>query len=707
MNIKEVLVGLMREKGYRPLKKQELAKIFDINKYQRKDFYKLIDQMEKEGYILKSTNDKYGLPENMGYIKGKVQMSDMGYAFLIPEDKNLKDLFIGKEATKSSMDGDTVLAMVIREATEDKRAEGKIIKILERANKTIVGKFQQNTNFGFVVPESKKLKQDIYVANKKNRGAKNNQVVVVEIEKWPEEGRKPEGRIVQILGYMSEPGVDVEAIIKQFNLPEDFPKEVHKESKKVEEVISEDEIKRRLDLRSKKIFTIDGKDAKDLDDAISIEKLEDGNYLLGVHIADVTHYVKERSALDVEALNRGTSIYLVDRVIPMLPKKLSNGVCSLNPNVDRLTLSVLMTITPQGKVVSHDIKETIICSVERLNYTDISNLLENDDEQLKMRYDNILEDLYTAEKLAAILRSKREQRGAIDFDFDEAKVILGERGKVASIDKYDRRVANRMIEEFMLVCNETVSEAMFWTETPFLYRIHEDPDDERMNVFIRFINNFGYTIKGIEDGEIHPKELQKILDQVKGKREEAVINTLMLRSLKKARYSSVPEGHFGLSAEYYSHFTSPIRRYPDLQIHRIIKEFINAELNTKRDFHYRGILPKVAEQSSTMERRAEEAERESVKMKMAEYMKSHIGEEYEGIISGVTSFGLFVELDNTIEGLVHVNKMPGYYVFDEVEFALYDENSGKEYKLGDTIRIRVAGADVTKREIDFVIVESE
>jgi ribonuclease R len=314
-----------------------------------------------------------------------------------------------------------------------------------------------------------------------------------------------------------------------------------------------------------------------------------------------------------------------------------------------------MTITPQGKVVSHDIKETIICSVERLNYTDISNLLENDDEQLKMRYDNILEDLYTAEKLAAILRSKREQRGAIDFDFDEAKVILDERGKVASIDKYDRRVANRMIEEFMLVCNETVSEAMFWTETPFLYRIHEDPDDERMNVFIRFINNFGYTIKGIEDGEIHPKELQKILDQVKGKREEAVINTLMLRSLKKARYSSVPEGHFGLSAEYYSHFTSPIRRYPDLQIHRIIKEFINAELNTKRDFHYRGILPKVAEQSSTMERRAEEAERESVKMKMAEYMKSHIGEEYEGIISGVTSFGLFVELDNTIEGLVHVN----------------------------------------------------
>lgn len=705
MNIKEVLVGLMKEKGYKPLKKQDLAKIFDINKHQRKDFYKLIDQMEKEGYILKSSNEKYGVPENMGYIKGHVQMSEMGYAFLIPEDEALGDLFIGKEETKSAMDGDIVLAMIVREATENKRAEGKIIKILERVNKTIVGKFQQNSNFGFVVPESKKMKQDIYVPNKKTRGAKNNQVVVVEIEKWPEEGRKPEGKIVEILGYMSEPGVDVEVIIKQFNLPEDFPKEVYKETKKVEETISKEEINRRLDLRNKKIFTIDGKDAKDLDDAISIEKLNDGNYVLGVHIADVTHYVKERSPLDIEALNRGTSVYLVDRVIPMLPKKLSNGVCSLNPNVDRLTLSVMMTITPQGKVVSHDIKETIIRSVERLNYTDISNLLENDDIELKKRYEGILDDLYLAEKLAAILRLKREQRGAIDFDFDEAKVILDENGKVASIDKYDRRVANRMIEEFMLVCNETVSEAMFWTETPFLYRIHEDPDEERMNVFIRFINNFGYTIKGIEDGEVHPKELQKILEQVKGKKEEAVINTLMLRSLKKARYSSVAEGHFGLSAEYYSHFTSPIRRYPDLQIHRIIKEFINAEFNTKRDSHYRKILPKVAEQSSTMERKAEEAERESVKMKMAEYMKAHIGETYEGIISGVTSFGLFVELENTIEGLVHVNKMLGYYVFDETEFTLYDDTSGKEYKLGDTVNIKVIGADVTKRQIDFIIIE--
>lgn len=705
MNIKEVLVKLMREKGYKPLRKQDLVMIFDINKYQKKDFYKLIDQMEKEGYIVKSSNNKYSVPEKMGYIKGTIQMSEMGYGFLIPEEEGLKDIFISKDSIDTAMDGDEVVVSIINEASESKRAEGKIIKILTRANKTIVGRYKDNKTFGFVVPENRKIKLDVYVPKKKTMKAKTDQVVVVEIEKWPKEGKKPEGKIIEILGYMSDPGVDVQAIIKQFDLPEAFPNKVELEAENIDEKISEKEISRRLDLRNINIFTIDGKDAKDLDDAISIEKLDNGNYKLGVHIADVTHYVKERSELDKEALKRATSTYLVDRVIPMLPRKLSNGVCSLNPNVDRLTLSVFMEVSNQGKVVDHEIKETIINTVERLNYTDISNLLENDDVELKTRYSNILKELKLGEELAQILRNKRDQRGAIDFDFDEAKVILDDNGKVIDIAKYDRRVANRMIEEFMLLCNETVSEYMFWTESPFLYRIHEEPDEERINVFIRFVNNFGYTIRGIENGEIHPKELQKLLSQVKGKKEEAVINTLMLRSLKKARYSSVPEGHFGLSAEYYSHFTSPIRRYPDLQIHRIIKEFINSKLNEKRSFHYKGILSKVAEQSSTMERKAEEAERESIKMKMAEYMKQYIGKEFDGVISGVTSFGIFVELDNTVEGLVHVNKMKGYYVFDEENFAMHSEESKLEYKLGDFVRIRVKGSDVAKREIDFEFVD--
>lgn len=705
MNIKDIIVQMMREQEYRPLKAQDFANALEINKYQKKDFYKLLDEMEKEGYIIKNTKGKYGLPEKMGYITGTVQINERGFGFLIPDAIGMRDIFLSKDEVRDIMDGDKVMALITAKEVDGKRAEAKIVKILERGIKLVVGQFQKNQNFGFVLPESKKINRDIYIPKAKCALAQDGQIVVAEIEKYPEDGKKPEGKIVEVLGFVGDKGVDVLTIIKQFALPEEFPAEVVAASEQIPESVSDEEIANRMDLRGQNIFTIDGVDAKDLDDAISVEKLANGNYKLGVHIADVSHYIKENSILDKEALNRATSVYLVDRVIPMLPPRLSNGICSLNPHVPRLTLSAFMEIDAKGKVVDHKIAETVIESVERLNYTEISDLLENKDQALKERYKHIYTDLCLAKELAEILKEKRETRGAIDFDFNEAKVILDEKGKVEKISLYERRIANRMIEEFMLICNETVSEYMYWAEMPFLYRIHEEPDPERIAVFLQFVNNFGYTFKGRGDGEIHPKELQSLLDKVKDTKEEAVINTLMLRSLKKARYSAEPEGHFGLAADYYSHFTSPIRRYPDLQIHRIIKEFINKGSVEKRVFHYKGLLPKVADQSSAMERRAEEAERESIKMKMAEYMKQFKGDTFEGIISGVTSFGMFVELENTIEGLVHVNSMDDYYTYDELNYALVGEKNKKVYKLGDTVKVKLIKVNVQKREIDFEVVD--
>lgn len=544
---------------------------------------------------------------------------------------------------------------------------------------------------------------DIFIPKSEINNAKTNELVIVEITKWPEKRRNPEGKIIEILGHKNDTGTDILAIIKKYGLPEDFPEDVNAEAERIPEEIREEEIKRRLDLRDKTIFTIDGADAKDLDDAISIEKLENGNYKLGVHIADVTYYVRENSPLDKEALKRGTSVYLVDRVIPMLPRKLSNGVCSLHPGVSRLALSIFMEIDKNGKVLDHQIVETIIESKERLIYDDISDLLENDDPEQKQRYSHILEDLKLAEELCRILTKMREERGSIDFDFPEAKIILDEKGRPVDVKKYDRRIANRIIEEFMLISNETVAEYMYWTDIPFLYRIHEDPDIEKINDFNKFIHNFGYHLKGTQ--EIHPKELQELIKKIENTREETIINTLMLRSLRKAKYSAEIEGHFGLAAKYYTHFTSPIRRYPDLQIHRIIKEFINNKINDKRIDKLRALLPKVAEQSSTTERTADEASRETDDLKKVEYMANRIGQEYEGIISGVMPFGIFVELGNTIEGLVHISTLiDDYYEYDQPNYRFIGERTKKIYRIGDEVRIRVVGTDVANRQIDFILV---
>lgn len=704
MNTKSKVVEFMEKQAYKPMLREELARAFEIDSVDYRDFYKLLDEMEKEGLIIKTHKDRYGIPEKMNLVVGKLQCNQRGFGFVIPDNKELKDVFISSDDMNGALHGDKVVARLISKNGEGRSQEGEIIRILERVNKTVVGTFENSKNFGFVIPSDTRINMDIFIPKSDINNAKTNQIVIVEITKWPEKRRNPEGRIVEILGHKNDTGTDILAIIKKYGLPENFPEEVIAEAERIPEEIHEAEIKRRLDLRDKTIITIDGADAKDLDDAISIEKLNNGNYKLGVHIADVTYYVRENSPLDKEALKRGTSVYLVDRVIPMLPKKLSNGVCSLHPGEPRLTLSVFMEINKSGKVVDHQIVETVIESKERLVYDNISDLLEHNDQEQLGRYAHILDDLKLMKELCHILTKKREERGSIDFDFPEAKIILDKKGHPIEVKKFDRRIANRMIEEFMLISNETVAEYMYWADNPFLYRIHEDPDMEKINEFNKFIHNFGYHLKGTQ--EIHPKELQELIKKIENTREENIINTLMLRSLRKAKYSSEPEGHFGLAAKYYSHFTAPIRRYPDLQIHRIIKEFINNKINEKRIGKLKSILHKVAEQSSTTERIADEASRETDDLKKVEYMSSRIGEEYEGIISGVMPFGIFVELDNTIEGLVHISSLiDDYYEYDQPNYRFIGRRTNKIYRIGDKVNIKVVGTNIANRQIDFNIIQ--
>lgn len=705
MKIQETLIEFMKEQAYKPMNLKELAKVFNIKGDEIEDFKKVLDYMEKDGLVVKTRTEYYGVPERMGLIVGKIQGHQRGYAFLIPED-DIQDVFIPASGLNGAMNGDKVVVKTFKEVREGKKSEGEVIRILNRANKTIIGTFEDSKNFGFVVPDEKRIYQDIYIPKGNVAGAHSGDIVIAEITKWPEKRRSPEGKIVEILGKKGEKGIDILTIIKKYNLPEEFPQKVQSYLDGVPNEINEEEYKNRLDLRDIKIITIDGEDAKDLDDAISIEKLPNGNFYLGVHIADVSHYVKEKNPLDKEALKRGTSVYLVDRVIPMLPKELSNGICSLNPKVDRLTLSCFMEIDKTGKVIGHKVAESVINSSERMTYTDVNKILKDNDQELIKKYDYLMESFKLMEELCKVLYKKRINRGAIDFDFEECKIILDEDGKPVDIKPYEREIANRMIEEFMLVCNETIAEYMFWSNIPFVYRIHEEPDLEKLQHFNEFVYNLGYTIKYSK--EVHPKSLQQVVEKVRGKKEEAVINTLLLRSLKQAKYSPECIGHFGLAARYYCHFTSPIRRYPDLIIHRIIKEYIKNGISEKRVKRLEGEVSSASIQSSEMERFAEEAEREVDDLKKAEYMSERIGEVYNGIISSVTAFGLFVELSNTVEGLIHISTLlDDYYVYDERGLRLVGEKTKKMYRLGDEVKIKVEKVDLDSYEIYFELLESE
>jgi len=706
LDLHERILELLAQKDKMPLYEEQIADELELTDEEAKELKATLDDMLGDGRLILTKKKKYGLPEDFGYRAGRLQGSPKGYGFLIPDNNELEDIFVPAECLNGAMHNDRVLVKVYKSAGKDSRAgEGEVVRVLQRANKTVVGTFEMDKYFGFVVPDDKRITQDIFIPRDEINGAKPGFKVVAELYRWPDNRRNPEGRIIEVLGHKDDVGTDILSIIRQFELPEGFPAEVARAAESVPQEIPEEEIRKRRDLRNMKIFTIDGADAKDLDDAVSIEKLENGNYLLGVHIADVSHYVREKSPLDLEAMKRGTSVYLVDRVIPMLPKELSNGICSLNPREDRLTLSVFMEIDINGDVVDYKIEETVIRSVERMTYEDVNRILEDGDPELIMKYSHLIEDFRQMEILSKILRNKRMRRGSLDFDIDEAKITLDIKGKPVDVKAYERGVSNRIIEEFMLVCNETIAEHMTWSEVPFMYRVHEEPTVEKMLDFNEFIHNFGYHLKGI-GGEIHPKSLQDLLEKIKGTREEDIISAVMLRSLKKARYSSEPLGHFGLAAKYYTHFTSPIRRYPDLTIHRIIKEFLHGEITEDRAEQLEITLPELADHCSLRERIADEAERETDNLKKAEFMLDKIGLDYEGIISGVTNYGFYVQLENTVEGLVRVTALDDdYYVYNEKHYCLIGERTKKVYRLGDTVRIKVAGVDLATHNIDFVLAD--
>lgn len=704
MERKERIVEFMTEAAYKPLKFEELVAVLDVPQEAREQLAAILEELEQEGAIYKTNKDRYGLPERMNLVVGRLQGNERGYGFLIPDDELVRDVFIPADGMAGVMHNDRAIARVTAKGMGDKRAEGEIIKILKRANTTIVGTFESSKYFGFVVPDDRRVPGDIFIPKDEINGAKPGFKVMAEIVKWPEKRRNAEGRIVEVIGDSNEPGTDILSIIKAYDLKESFPEEVVRQADSIQDKVDEKTLKGRRDLRKLRMVTIDGEDAKDLDDAVSVEKLPDGGYRLGVHIADVSSYVTEGSPLDVEALKRGTSVYLVDRVIPMLPARLSNGICSLNPHVDRLAFTVMMDLDQNGKVVGHDIFESVINIAERMTYTNVYKILETEDEELSARYDYLMEDFRMMKELALILRNKRIGRGAIDFDFDEAKIILDDKGKPIEVRKYETTIANRIIEEFMLVCNETVAEHFHWAGVPFVFRVHEEPDSEKIMAFAEFSSNLGYHLKGLN--KIHPRALQEILDKVKGSKEEAIVSTVMLRSLAKARYSHQNLGHFGLAAKFYCHFTSPIRRYPDLIIHRLMKEELKGNLSDQREQDLILKLPEIARLCSERERAADEAERETEDLKKVEFMKERVGETFNGIISNVTSFGMFVELDNTIEGLVKVSNMDDdYYVFDDKHYCLLGEHTKKRYRIGDEIRVRLSRADVAARQLDFVIEE--
>lgn len=703
--LKKRIIDLVNRDNYNPLTVNELSIELNILYEQWQAYKTVIKELEEEMYIIISKKERVLSPYQAGVYVGKFISHRKGFGFVELDKEDVRDLYIQSKDINGAMHGDRVVAEITREASGDKRAEGRIVNILKRNVTQIVGVFQPHEHFGFVVPKEKEIRTDVYIQEKYFNGAEEDDVVVVEIIQWAKDNKKPEGKIVEVLGNKNKRGIEIDYIVREHGLPLEFQQKVLDNANYVAVPIPEEEYERRRDLRDKTIFTMDGADAKDLDDAIQVEMLDNGNYLLGVHIADVTHYVKEKSELDKEALKRATSVYLVDKVIPMLPKQLSNGVCSLNPNEDKLTLSVFMEITNKGEVVYSSIEETIIKSKARMVYTDVSDILENNDRQLKIKYADLVDDFRLAEKLARILMKKREKRGALDFNFPEAYIHLDENGKPYNIEPYERRIANRIIEEFMLVTNETVAEYFYWLGVPFVYRIHETPSSSKMEALNKFVNQYNMFIKG-DTEEVHPKALQKIIKGMEGKPGEKAINTLLLRSLKQAKYSPECEGHFGLAAKFYCHFTSPIRRYPDLQIHRIIKEFINGGISARRKDKLNNTVLKASEQSSEMERKAEVAERDIEKFYKCLYMENKIGNEYEGIVSSVTNYGFYVELPDTIEGLVPIETLSdSYYQFNENTHELMGVE--KSYKIGDIVKVKLESVNTEAREITFQIINQQ
>ena len=687
---------ILNNELYVPMKAKEIAMLLDIPKAKRSELMEVLDSLVADGTIGVSKKGKYMKPENVALV-GTFESTSRGFGFVVIPDRE-DDIFVKANDTMNAFYHDKVKVVITTEKNGGKRAEGKIVAIVEHEVKEVVGTFQKNRTYGFVIPDNAKINCDIFIPQEFMNGAVEGSKVVASISDYGSQSKNPQGKVTEVLGHIDDPGVDIMSIIKAYDLPVEFSESVKKAINDIPDVVSEKDKAGRVDLRNVQMVTIDGEDAKDLDDAVSISK-EGPVYHLGVHIADVSHYVTEGSALDKEALKRGTSVYLVDRVIPMIPHKLSNGICSLNQGEDRLALSCLMDIDEKGNIVGHRICETVINVDRRMSYTSVKKILVDNDTNEIMKYKELVPMFHMMEEAAELLRKKRFARGSVDFDFPESKIILDENGHPTDIKPYDRIVATKIIEDFMLAANETVAEDYFWQDMPFLYRTHENPDPEKMRKLATFINNFGYTLRLTDD--LRPKEIQKLLSEIEGSDAENLISRLTLRSMKKAKYTTECVGHFGLAAKYYCHFTSPIRRYPDLQIHRIIKENLHGGLSPKRAAHYDAILPDVAVQTSAMERRAADAERDTDKLKMAEYMEQFVGETFDGVVSGVTAWGVYVELPNTIEGMVSINNMKGFYTFDEEHYEMVGELGNRSYKLGQKVKVVVIGTDKILRTIDF------
>lgn len=700
---KEMLLAFVKDEDYRPMKAKEMANLFGVPKKERGKFHEILDDLILQGKIVIDARGLIGLPkENM--FTGNFMATKKGFGF-VRTDGEEEDVFIPESECHGAFHGDLV-QVIVTGKEKGKKREGTIIRILQRGSTTVVGTVSLNNHICFLIPDNEKFGCDIFIPKGKTLGAMQGQKAVAQIEDFGDGSKSPEGQITQILGHPDDPGVDVLSIIKSFGLPEEFPENVLKEALAAPERVESFQIGGRVDIREMDTVTIDGEDAKDLDDAVTIEKKTDGSFSLGVHIADVSHYVTEGSALDREALARGTSVYLADRVIPMLPHKLSNGICSLNAGEDRLTLSCFMEFDAEGRLKGHRIAETVIRVTERMSYTDVNDILTNHKPETCARYERLIPMFEVMEELAGKLRRRRKKKGAIDFDFAECKILLDEKGHPYDITPRERNTATKIIEEFMLAANQVVAEEYFWQELPFLYRTHEYPDPDKIQELAVVTANFGYHIKtGTE--EVHPGEIQKLLARLQGTEEEAFLSRLTLRAMKRAKYSTVNEGHFGLATQYYCHFTSPIRRYPDLQIHRIIKENIRHGLSDKRYQHFEEILPAVAAQTSSLERRADEAEREVDKMKKAEYMADHIGEIFHGIISGVTSWGIYVELPNTIEGMVRLEDLSDdYYEYEADKYRVIGHDTGKVYSMGQKVTVEAVRVDRLARTIDFMMQDS-
>lgn len=706
MEKKELILNFMKDENYTPMKAKEMAMILGVPKKEYNQFLDIIKYLEENYKIVKNRKNRYRLiGEN--FVEGIYRKNQRGFGFVKIDDRE-DEIYIAKEDSLNALNGDRVLIEITEEQNKVKRAEGKIKKIIKHEKETVVGTFQESRNFGFVVPDDKAFGTDIFISKGKFLNAKNNQKVVVKITKYPQKGKNAEGEIIEVLGSIDEAGVDMLSIIKEYDLPAEFPENVIEEAKNYGYKIDEKDIQNRIDCRQDIIFTIDGEDAKDLDDAVRVIKLKNGNYRLDVHIADVSYYVREGSLLDKEAQIRGTSVYMLSRVIPMLPKELSNGICSLNAGQDRFTLSCSMEINNKGEVVSAEVYKGIINVTERMNYHDVQKILEKSDEKVLKKYEKYIGNFELMAELAEILKKKRLEQGYLNLDIPESKIDLDENGKVISIGKYETSFSNEIIEQFMLSANETIAEKFYWLEAPFIYRVHEDPDIEKVKELNKFLYNFGLKIRIVNE-KIYPKEVSKILEEIKGKEEEKVVSTLILRTLKIARYEAENKGHFGIASKYYCHFTSPIRRYPDLFIHRIISKYLeeNYVVSDKfiEDFKQKAIDR--ARMSSEREKVATKAERDSEDMKKAEFMQDKIGQEYEGIVSSVTQFGIFVELENTVEGLIRFENLGNeYFIYDENRKRLIGENSNKVYKIGDKVKIRVISANKLLRQIDFEIVEA-